>query len=508
MSASRAPVLIGGQEQPTSFAAVLNPARTSETVGEYALGGAHEIDLAAEAASEAFPAWAALSPGERAAFLLKAADALESEVDELASLLTKEVGKVLHESYGDAGGAVRLLRYFAGLADTLADALEHPAELPWPGRAVTRHVPMGPVGVIAPWNTPVFLAFMSIAPALIAGNTVIVKPPEEAPLALHRAVSLLAGALPTGVVSSVPGRGPEAGAALTSHPAIRRLVFTGSIATGSRVMASAATTLKNVTMELGGNDPALVLHDAVIDDAMLRETVAGVFSLSGQICYNIKRIYVHRSRFTEFADGFTDLVSRITVGDGSDPRSTIGPVTTRAQYDRVLTLREATRAAGARVTTVGEKLDPDGWNDGHFILPSVVTGTTPDAPLVVEEQFGPIVPILPFDDEDEAVRLANATEYGLAASVWSADTDRAWALARRLEAGSAFVNVHRVGASPMSVPFGGFKHSGIGRTHGLASVLECMEQQAVVTINDPSLLPGTDHWATLQDRTRGDGNHA
>ncbi|GHE47044.1 aldehyde dehydrogenase family protein [Streptomyces capitiformicae] len=507
MSATRASVLVGGEEVTTGFAPVLNPARISEVVGEFALGGAGEIDLAARAAASAFPGWAALSPAERAAYLVKAADALEAEVPELAALLTREVGKVLHESYGDAGGAPRLLRYFAGLAEDIA-AAEEPAELPWPGRAVTRHVPMGPVGVIAPWNTPVFLAFMSIGPALMAGNPVIVKPPEEAPLALSRAVAVLADALPSGVVGRVPGLGPDAGAALSEHPAVRRLMFTGSVATGSRVLASAAPTIKNVTLELGGNDPALVLHDAVIDETMLRELVAGVFGLSGQICYNVKRIYVHRSRLAEFTDGFTELVSRIRVGEGSDPRATIGPVTTRAQYHRVLALRDATAAAGAKVTVVGEQLDPFGWNEGYFILPSVVTDIAPDAPLVTEEQFGPIVPILPFDDEEEAVRLANSTDYGLAASVWSADTDRAWALARRLEAGTAFVNVHRVGASPMSVPFGGIKHSGIGRTHGLTSVLECMEQQAVVTYDDPSLLPGTDHWNTLLRAAEGADDHA
>lgn len=232
-----------------------------------------------------------------------------------------------------------------------------------------------------------------------------------------------------------------------------------------------------------------MLHDAEIDDVMLREMVAGVFGASGQICYNIKRIYVHSSRFTEFTDRFTELTSRIRVGDGLDPRSTFGPLTTRAQYDRVLALREETASSGAKVTTVGEQLDPGGWEDGYFILPGIGTGAASDARVVAEEQFGPIIPILPFDDEEEAVRLANATEYGLASSVWSADTDRAWALACRLEAGSAFVNVHRVGASPASVPFGGFKHSGIGRAHGLGSVFDCMEPQAVVCYDDPSLLP-------------------
>ncbi|ROO87590.1 aldehyde dehydrogenase [Actinocorallia herbida] len=490
-----APILVDGVEVQAPLAPVLNPARTSEVVGEYAMGGTREADLAVEAARAAFPSWSALPATERASYLRKAADAIETEVDRLAVLITREVGKVLPESHGDVAGAPSLLRYFASLAERI-DA-ETAVEVAYSGRAAIRHAPMGPVVVIAPWNTPVYLAFMALAPALMAGNTVVVKPPEEAPLALSEVLGLLARTLPRGVVGSVPGLGREAGAALTAHPAVRKVLFTGSIATGREVMRSAAATIKNVGMELGGNDAALVLRDAEIGDATVRELVAGVFGLSGQICYNVKRIYVHADRFTEFVDAFTALTARIVVGDGLDPRSTIGPVTTRAGYERVLGLRDEAAASGAKVAVVGTKLDPAGWDKGHFILPSIVTGLDPEAPLVADEQFGPVIPILPFSTEDEAVRLANDSEFGLAASVWSTDTERAWALARRLEAGSAFINVHRVGASPMSVPFGGFKQSGLGRNHGLESVFSCMEPQAVVQLDDAGEIPGTARWNTL-----------
>jgi len=490
-------ILIDGEDLDAPTAPVINPARVTEVVGNYTLGTAHHVDLAVRAAAAAFPAWSALPAAARGEQLLRAAEEMAEHVPGWAETLTREVGKVLPESRGDAAGAVSLTRYFASLAAEV-DA-ERPVPLPLAGRGVLRHVPAGPCGVISPWNTPIYLTFLAVAPALIAGDTVVVKPPEDAPLAVTAALSVLARALPPGVVNIVPGRGGEAGAALAEHPAVRKILFTGSVETGKRVLRAAADTVKNVGMELGGNDAALVLRDAEIGPHLIRELTAGVFGLSGQVCYGVKRIYVDAGRLAEFTGAFTEMASRIVVGDGLDPRSTIGPVTTRATCDKVLALRAASEAAGAQVHVVGTKLDPAGWEDGYFILPTVVTGLAPDAPLVTAEQFGPVIPILPFTDEEEAVRLANGTEFGLGASVWSADAERAWRLARRIEAGSVFVNVHRVGASPMSLPFGGFKQSGVGRNHGLESVLACMEQQAVVEFDDPAAIPGTDHWSTHLD---------
>ncbi len=496
-------VMIGGEDLDAPTAPVINPARVAEVVGSFALGTARHVDLAVRAAVAAFPAWSALPAAARGEYLLRAADEMAGHVPGWAGTLTREVGKVLPESRGDAAGAVSLTRYFASLAAEVA--AERPVPLPLAGRGVLRHVPSGPAAIISPWNTPVYLTFLGVAPALTAGSTVVVKPPEDAPLAVTDALSVLARALPPGVVNVVPGRGGEAGAALAAHPGVRKILFTGSVETGKRVFRAAADTVKNVGMELGGNDAALVLRDAPIGPDLIRELIAGVFGLSGQVCYGVKRIYVDAGRLAEFTEAFTQTAARIAVGDGLDPRSTIGPVTTRAGYDKVLALRAASEAAGARVHVVGAKVDPARWEEGYFVLPTVVTGLAPDAPLVSTEQFGPIIPILPFADEDEAVRLANGTEFGLGASVWSADTERAWRLARRIEAGSVFVNVHRVGASPMSVPFGGFKQSGVGRNHGLESVLACMEQQVVLEFDDAAAIPGTDHWsALLLPPARGD----
>jgi aldehyde dehydrogenase len=292
----------------------------------------------------------------------------------------------------------------------------------------------------------------------------------------------------------VPGVGEVAGAALAAHPDIRRLSFTGSIESGKSVMRNASGNLKNLGMELGGNDPAIVLGDARITESLMSEFMAAVFSSSGQICYNVKRIYVERSVYGDFVEAFTETASRIVVGDGLDSRSTIGPLTTKAGFDRLVALRESAKSRGASVNIVGHRLDPAGWDAGYFMLPSIVTSIGARDELVTDEQFGPVIPILPFDRVDDAVAQANDTEYGLAASVWSADVERAREVARRLQAGNVFINVHRVGASPMEVPFGGMKQSGVGRNHGLRAVKDGMEEQAIIDFGDTSHMPGSREW--------------
>ena len=492
-TSSRAPVMIGGEEIASDFAPVLNPARTAEVVGEYALGNQRHVDLAVAAAVDAFGPWAAMPVAERAACLLRAADLIEAGADDRATLLTREQGKVLWESRLDVGGAPMMLRYFACLAQELEQLIESPV-VSARGNAVLRYLPVGPVGIISPWNTPVYLAFGAIAPALIAGNTVVVKLPEEVPLALSDTLRVLASVLPPGVISSVPGLGVDAGAALAAHRDIRKISFTGSIDTGKSVMRAASGNLKNLGMELGGNDPAIVLADTDITDDLLSEFLAGVFSSSGQICYNVKRIYVEQALHAEFTEALIAAASKIVVGDGLDPRSTIGPLTTKAGFDRLTSLRAAVETRGATVHTVGSQLDPGTWGDGHFMLPSVVTGVDARDELVTSEQFGPIIPVISFTDPTEVVAQANDTEFGLAASVWSQDIERARDLARGLHAGNVFINVHRVGASPMEVPFGGMKQSGVGRNHGMRAVTDCMEEQAIIEFADTSHMPGAQQW--------------
>lgn len=482
-----APVLVAGERLASRHRPVVNPARTSEVVGQVAIGTADHVDLAVAAASAAFPGWAGLTVHERSARLATAAAAITAIAGPLAELLTREQGKVLWESRVDVGGAAHILGWYTQQADELAEDRvfrQDARGTVWTGRR-----PMGVTGVIVPWNSPVYLAFLGIAPALLAGNTVVVKPSEFAPLALAGVLEVLAGHLPAGVVNVVPG-GAEAGAAIAAHPRVRKVFFTGSTATGQSVMRAAAGNLKNISLELGGNDPAIVLESARVTDRMVDELVRSVFTASGQICFNVKRIYVHRDHHREFLDRYTAAVDRLVVGDGMDPRSTMGPVNNRPQFDRITALVERTRDSGAAVTTVGSRLDPAGWDDGLFLLPSVVSDVPPGAEVVTCEQFGPVVPVLPFDTDDAVIGYANDTEFGLGASVWSEDREHALRVARRLESGSVFLNVHRMGASDVSMPFGGFKGSGIGRGHGLTALEACTELQTIADYVDVSGFPG------------------
>jgi acyl-CoA reductase-like NAD-dependent aldehyde dehydrogenase len=490
----------GAETSPGRWGAVVNPADIGETVGEYAVSGADDVDSAVRAAHESFPGWRELGAYRRAELMLDAANELERLAPELAPVISLEVGKVLAESKVDASGAPGLLRAFAALADlaereidVTADDASRPAT-----SARIRRVPVGPVAVISPWNTPVYLTFNMVAPALISGCTVVVKPPEVAPLAVTAMLRRCAELLPPGVLNVVPGTGGETGEALTRHELVRGVLFTGGVASGRRVLEAAASTIKKVSLELGGNDPAVVLESASVDDELLRELVAGTFSSSGQICYNVKRVYVHRSRYDELVDGLAEMLRGLVVGDPFDPGVHMGPLTTRAGYDRAHRLLADVERDGAQVLRRGVRAASAKWDDGLYVDPVLVTGVRPDAELVVEEQFAPVLPILPFDTDDEAVAEANRTEYGLGSSVWSGDVGHAETVAARIEAGNTFINVHRIGASVASVPFGGVKRSGLGRNHREYSLSSCTEEHAVVHIEQPhTRLPGIARWENL-----------
>ena len=478
--ATNAHVVIGHTSTLTAPYPIVNPARLSEVVGQASNATPNVMERAIQSAALAFPEWSTMAVRDRAELLGHAADELEPSLEELADLLTREHGKLLAESRKDVGSGPRLLRYYAGLADRLSapDVVEDQR-----GRIVTRWRPVGVTGVIVPWNAPVLLGFLMIAPALLAGNTLVVKPSELAPLTVTRVLTILSRCLPPGVVNVVPAVGAEAAQLLTTHGSVRRVVFTGSTATGRMVMAQAAGTIKNLSLELGGNDPAIVLDDAVVDDALVHGLRRGVFDQAGQTCLSVKRIYVHRSRYEDFVEAFVATADEIVVGDGRKAQSTMGPVNSAGQRSRIEGLVAAAQAEG-EIHMCGRALDPEGWQDGHFLLPMVATGLSPTARLVTEEQFGPVVPVLAYDDLDEAVGWANATEYGLNTSVWTSDPDRAFALADRLEAGTVFVNVHRGGASDYTMPFGGVKQSGFGRTHGWRALEEASELQVLAHRTD------------------------
>jgi acyl-CoA reductase-like NAD-dependent aldehyde dehydrogenase len=323
-------------------------------------------------------------------------------------------------------------------------------------RVAVLRAPVGVVGLIIPWNFPITILFMKLGPALWSGNTTIIKPAPTTPLTTLRLAELLSAALPAGVLNTVTGEG-DIGEALVAHPGIAKISFTGSTATGRRVMHSAAATLKRLTLELGGNDAAIVLEDAN-PDVVAPRLFASAFTNAGQLCAAVKRLYVHRRIYPRVVENLRRLARETKVGIGTAADTQMGPVNNRMQFDRIRGLVDEAGAAGADVYDDGGAL-PN--LPGYFLRPAIVTGLRADARLVIEEQFGPVLPVLPFTETEDAIAQANASEFGLGGSVWSGDPQRAIDVATRLEAGSLYVNSHAVPPDP-EIPFGGTKASGFG----------------------------------------------
>lgn len=472
----RAPMRIGGRDVVREeWIDVRNPCDTREVVGRVPQATLADVAAATRAAADAFGVWSAVPPSDRAATLREAGAILAADVDGRGRLLARECGALLSEGRGGVAASSRTLDYYA----TVGENFEFEEEIASPnGRVVLYRQPMGVAAVIVPWNSPTKLGFLAIAPALMAGNTVVVKPPSDAPLALMDSLRAIEALFPPGTINVVTGAGGTIGEALVTDPIVRKVNFTGSTAVGKAVLAGAASTVKRVSLELGGNDPAVLMADADLDRA-IPDLIQGVFDLSGQICYGVKRIYVHSSLFGLFHDQFAAAVDQLVVGNGLDERATMGSLINERQQEWVRGLIAEARAAGARVETLGKKLDPETWDYGYFQLPTVVTGVEQTSTIVQCEQFGPVIPIIPFDSEDEAVRLANDSSFGLGGSVWTEDEERGFSLAQRFEAGTTFVNVHRRGASGVDMPFGGFKESGLGRGHGVVALEEQLELHTV-----------------------------
>jgi aldehyde dehydrogenase len=450
---------------------VISPADTRVRIGSVPIASEAHVRAAVRSAADAFPVWSATPLPERAERLRAAASALRAGEEPRARLLAMENGQTIAEARAGVRGCSRTLDYYADMAESFA--IEE--ELPSPtGRVVVRRDPMGVAVLVVPWNAPTRLGFLGLAPILLAGNTVVVKPPSDAPLALIDALAVVAPLFPPGTIGIVTGRGDRVGKALVGDPLVRRINFTGSTEAGKEIARVASGTLKRLSLELGGNDPAIVLADADLDLAV-PELVRGVYALAGQMCYDVKRIYVDQAIAPEFSERFLARAGELVVGDGLDERVGMGPMISEGQRTRLNRMLDEASASGATVQTVGQRLDEDAWERGHFQLPAVVTGADDRSRIVSEEQFGPAVPIMWFASVDEAVGRANASSYGLAASVWSRDEERAFGIAARLEAGTSFVNVHRLGASGDDMPFGGFKESGVGRSHGVVALEEQFE---------------------------------
>ncbi|MFF4778001.1 aldehyde dehydrogenase family protein [Microtetraspora fusca] len=455
---------------------VIDPADGASVVGYAAAADAKQAESAVAAAHRAFPAWAALAPDERAALLTAALAPLEADRPATAEVLTRENGKIRMESVIDSIVFEHRFRLAVDLAGEVGRVTTLPAP---PYRTEISYLPLGVVTIIVPFNWPLAILAASLPQALLAGNTVVVKPPPTAPLATVRSVEMVARALPPGVLNVVTGADAEIGAALVQDDRVKKVCFTGSSLGGRRIMSMAAESLTRVALELGGNDPAIVLADADLGPEAMGRLFGGVFDSTGQICMATKRLYVHRSRYDEVVEGLSGLLAATRLGHGLAEGVTMGPLHSARQRDYVRELLDQARASGAEVREYGAAADGQDISRGNFLRPSLVLDPADDARVVVEEQFGPTLPILPFDDEDDAVARANDTWSGLCSSVWTADPERAAAIAARLRTGYTFVNAHGAAHLDERAPFGGFDHSGMGREMGVEGIREFMDTHSV-----------------------------
>lgn len=454
----------GREERGAATFAVRSPA-TGEVIAQVPDATISDLDRAVTAARRALPAWAA-DEALRRRVLRDAADILEAHAEELAAIVSGETGKPFGAALFEPMGAAEHLRWIADqeLPTTrLSGDDKTGVLLEW--------VPVGVVGAIVPWNVPLIMVLHKFAAAARVGNTVVAKPSPFTPVASLRAAELLNSVIPAGVFNVLSGA-DDLGKAMVEHAGIDMIGFTGSSATGSKIMAGAAGTLKRVSLELGGNDAAIVLGDVDVDVAAER-IFGAAFVLSGQACAAIKRLYIQRSVYRPLVERLVEIARSAHLGDPFDPGTTMGPLTTGEQFARVSELVEDARASGGNVRTGGDRVG----SEGYFFAPTIIEGLSDDARVVVEEQFGPVLPVMAFDDVDEAVARANDTEYGLSASVWSSDPAAAAEIARRLQAGTVWVNKHAVVMPP--VPFGGAKRSGFGREGGLAGILNYAELRTV-----------------------------
>ncbi|WP_209325680.1 aldehyde dehydrogenase family protein [Brevibacterium renqingii] len=430
---------------------------TGEVVGRTREGSPAEIEAAVAAARKAQPAWAATSAQERSELLNQAADAIEASAEALAELLSREQGKPLNgpNARFEVGACAAWLRANAAFElepEVLVEDGETHAEL--------HYRPVGVIGAVGPWNWPMMISVWQFAPALKMGNTVVLKPSEYTPLSVQALVDVVNQALPADVLSVVPGDG-AVGAALTGHADIDKIMFTGSTKTGQAIMRSAADSLARLTLELGGNDAGIVLEDA--DPAAIAgDLFWGAFINTGQTCAAMKRLYVPESLYDQVCQALVEVAGASPMGVGLEEENVLGPLQNKQQYDIVAGLVQAAKDGGARVLTGG---DPVAEQPGYFYPTTLVADIDNDNPLVSEEQFGPVLPIIKYTDLDQAIEWANGLEVGLGSSVWGTDLDACRKVAARLQAGSTWINKH--GAVDPRIPFGGVKKSGFGLEFGL-----------------------------------------
>ena len=429
--------------------------------GSVPVASAADVDAAVAAARAAFPGWRATPGVERARLLHRLADAVEQHADRLAEWETTDNGKVIRETRPQMTFVARNLRFFAGYADKLYGRtipLDNPAVFDYTVRR-----PRGVCALITAWNSPLALLANKLPPALAAGNTIVVKPSEHASITTTELARLAVEVgFPPGVINVITG-GAETGDLLTRHPGIDMISLTGGGAVGRRIAANAAERLIPVSLELGGKSPNIVFADADIRRAV-QGAVAGIFGAAGQTCVAGSRLLVQRSVYTQVRDAVAERSRRVQLGDPRDPATEMGPVANRPQFERILSLIDAAKDSGAALVAGGGRAHGDGLEAGFYIQPTVFADVDPSSGLAQDEVFGPVLSVIHFDDEDEAVRIANSTQYGLAAGVWTSDVSRTFRMTEALEAGVVWVNTYRTSAA--QAPFGGTKQSGYGRERG------------------------------------------
>ena len=488
----RTGLYIGGEERFTDeVLKVADPGKPGVIVGEAASASPQDVADAVAAAKAAYPAWAALGAEGRAKAMADAIAGIADDRDEDAAILSQENGKIRMEAWIDA--LVFEIRW--NLALSLKDEVETSKTLPVVPGAIpvsteVSYQPLGVVTIIVPFNWPIAILGASLPHALLAGNTAIVKVPPTTPLATARVVQRVAEKLPAGVLNVISGK-DENMAGLIQNPDVAKVCFTGSVNGGKRIMEMASKTLTRVTLELGGNDPAVFLEDAIIDDAHLDRLYAAIFDTTGQICMNAKRVFVHRSRLDELVAGLEARLNKAVIGYGLDEGTTMGPLHQGAQKAFVEDIIREAKDSGADVREYGELPGGD-LAGGNFLRPAIVIDPDPSLRVVTQEQFGPVIPIIPFDTEEEAVRLANDTWGGLCGSVWTADPEAAQRIGSQLVCGYVWVNDHGATRLDLRAPFGGMKQSGFGREQGIEGVRAFQDTRSIATI-DPEALAAMAH---------------
>ena len=472
-------MLIGGEWVEATSGAwfeSINPF-TAQPWAQIPRGAKADAERAVSAAKKAFYGkdWRGLTASARGALLRKLADLIAVEADRLAEIESTDNGKLLAEMRAQLHYVPRWFHYFAGLADKIEGRVL-PSDRPGFFN-FTREEPLGVVAAITPWNSPLLLAAWKLAPALAAGNTVVLKPSE------HSSVSALAfgelfekAGFPSGVVNILTGFGNEVGEPLITHPDVAKVAFTGGDRTGQSVYEQAARGIKRVTLELGGKSANIVFDDADLDQAV-NGVVAGIFAATGQTCIAGSRALIHRPIYDAFVERLVALARSARMGDPLDLATQVGPITTRPQYEKVLEYMQVARGEGAVCLLGGGPAQRPECGEGWFVEPTIFGGVRPEMRIANEEVFGPLLALIPFDDEEEAIRIANATVYGLAAGVWTSSIRRALVMSERLEAGTVWVNCYRV--TSYMTPFGGFKRSGFGREGGMEAIREYLQTKSV-----------------------------